>query len=98
MAFRSQHSDSVRSSQIRTLYTGVDCTVFAVFCFYLLLLQYAADILKYSILCIFILEISFNYTNQMPYFCSFKHVLYFTYMVRLSAAAKETPLKQAIRS
>jgi len=60
MTVRHQNSGSVRSSQIHTLYMGLDLTQSSLFCVYMLLLQYAADILKYYIPCILLLLITFS--------------------------------------
>jgi len=69
-------SDSVRNSQIRTLYMSQDRTDSSVSCVYMLLLQYTADTLKYFIPCILILLIAFYFTKQYTMFIHYIHFLY----------------------
>ena len=61
---------------------GLDRTGSSVFCVYLLLLQYIANILILSIPFIIILLITFYYTNQRTMFAHYIYLLYFSYVFR----------------
>lgn len=70
MTLRNQHSVSARNSKIRTLNMGLDRTGSSVFCVYLLLLIYTADIFIYSVPFILILLITFLVYQPMYNVCS----------------------------